>query len=189
MTKVAAENLCELFYRKHGLPCLVLRTSRFFPEEDDSQAVRENFDQLNAKVNEFLARRVDIEDVVDAHLRALEKAPEIGFERYIISATTPFTLGDMAQLRSDAAAVLKKRVPAFEALFRARGWKPFPVLDRVYVNAKARRELGWRPKYDFATVLEQLACGQPPGSPLAHLVGSKGYHDEVFADGPFPVED
>src|SRR6266404_3237468 len=34
VTKVAAESLCELIQHKTGLPCLVLRTSRFFPEED-----------------------------------------------------------------------------------------------------------------------------------------------------------
>src|ERR687897_1214116 len=32
VTKLAAENLCELFYRIRRLPCLILRTSRFFPE-------------------------------------------------------------------------------------------------------------------------------------------------------------
>jgi len=30
-TKTAAEDLCRLFQRNHDLPCLVLRTSRFFP--------------------------------------------------------------------------------------------------------------------------------------------------------------
>ena len=39
-TKVAAESLCELVHRDHGLPCLILRTSRFFPEPDDSAEVR-----------------------------------------------------------------------------------------------------------------------------------------------------
>jgi UDP-glucose 4-epimerase len=32
VTKKAAEDLCELFFRSRGLPCIVLRTSRFFPE-------------------------------------------------------------------------------------------------------------------------------------------------------------
>src|SRR6059058_4791515 len=40
VTKVAAEDLCELFHRKLGLPCLVLRTSRFFPEPDDDAEMR-----------------------------------------------------------------------------------------------------------------------------------------------------
>src|SRR5262249_39080828 len=38
VTKVAAEDLCELFHRRHRLACLILRTSRFFPEEDDDPA-------------------------------------------------------------------------------------------------------------------------------------------------------
>ena len=38
VTKDAAEDLCRLFHRRHGLICLCLRTSRFFPEEDDNPA-------------------------------------------------------------------------------------------------------------------------------------------------------
>ena len=37
VTKLAAEDLCWLFYRNEKLPCLVLKTSRFFPEEDDNK--------------------------------------------------------------------------------------------------------------------------------------------------------
>src|SRR3954449_139449 len=93
-TKVAAEDLCELVHRDHGLPCLILRTSRFFPEGDDRDDVRSGYDDLNVKVNELLYRRVDIEDVVSAHRLAIERAPEIGFGRYIISAPTPLNPGD-----------------------------------------------------------------------------------------------
>ena len=32
VTKTAAEDVCELVHRDHGLPVIVLRTSRFFPE-------------------------------------------------------------------------------------------------------------------------------------------------------------
>src|SRR5215469_2958667 len=99
VTKVAAEDLCELFHRHHGLACLVLRTSRFFPEEDDDPATRSAYDDGNVKANEFLYRRVDLEDVVAAHLLALEQAPRMGFARYIITATTPFQLDDLPELR------------------------------------------------------------------------------------------
>ena len=74
-TKVAAEDLCELVARDDGLPCLVLRTSRFFPEADDSEQVRAGYADANAKVNELLYRRIDLADVVGAHLAALERAP------------------------------------------------------------------------------------------------------------------
>ena len=87
MTKVAAEDLCELLHHRSSLPCLGLRTSRFFPEADDHRATREAYADLNVKANEFLYRRVDVEDVVSAHVAALERASSLGFGRYIISAT------------------------------------------------------------------------------------------------------
>src|SRR5262249_18480223 len=81
VTKAAAENLCELFHNIRGLPCLILRTSRFFPEPDDSKEIRQLYDDSNAKVNEFLYRRADLEDVVNAHLLALDRVHAIRFGR------------------------------------------------------------------------------------------------------------
>jgi UDP-glucose 4-epimerase len=119
---------------------------------------------------------------------ALEKAPAIEFGKYIISATTPFTPADRKLLEQDAPAAVRKLFPEYEALFAARGWRVFPRLDRVYVNRCARDELGWHPRYDFRHVLDCLASDREFRSPLANLVGSKGYHDRPFADGPYPVE-
>ncbi|NGN42826.1 NAD(P)-dependent oxidoreductase [Mesorhizobium sp. CGMCC 1.15528] len=188
VTKAAAEDLCQLFSRNQKLPAIVLRTSRFFPEEDDDSDVREAYpDDANVKVNEFLNRRVDISDIVDAHLLAIERAPAIGFGKYIISATTPFLPKDLAELRTDAPSVVRRRVPGYEAEYRRLGWTMFPSIGRVYVNERARRDLGWQPRYDFASILDRLKAGHDPRSPLAQAIGSKGYHDEVFADGPYPV--
>lgn len=188
VTKVAAENFCELFHRNQGLPCLILRTARFFPEPDDSAAVRERYSDANAKANEYLYRRVDIEDIVCAHLLAVQKATTLGFGRYIISATTPFTPDDLAQLRRDTPTVVKRLFPNFERVYAQRGWQMFPQIDRVYVNARARAELGWQPRYDFAKLLTMLANGQTDlRSPLAQAVGIKGYHGQEFVDGLYPV--
>jgi len=176
VTKVAAEDLCQLFHRNHRLPCLVLRTSRFFPEGDDVPEQRAAYDDDNLKVNELLYRRVDVEDVVSAHLCALEKAAELGFGRFIISATTPFGRGDVARLGRDAAAVLQRVVPECTAIYSARGWRMLPALDRVYVNERARHLLGWQPQYDFRRALAAIAAGGDWRSPLAQNVGSKGYH-------------
>ncbi len=188
VTKVAAEDLCQMFQRQKGLPCIVLRTSRFFPEIDDSKVLRAAYQDDNVKANEFLFRRVDIEDAVNAHLHAMERAAAIGFGRYIVSATTPFGPEDIAGLRDDAAAVVRRRVPACEAEYRRRGWRLFPSIDRVYVNRKSRSDLGWRPKFDFAHIVGQLEAGEAPGSDLARSVGTKGYHAEVFTEGPYPVD-
>ncbi|MGV3602746.1 MAG: NAD-dependent epimerase/dehydratase family protein [Dyadobacter fermentans] len=188
VTKLAAESLCELFYRKSGLPVLILRTSRFFPEDDDNAETRQLYETPNVQALELLYRRVDIADAVTAHLAAVEKAPAIGFGKYIISATTPFMPAHLAGLHTDAAAVIRSLYPESEGLFESEGWKLFPEIDRVYVNERARRELGWQPQYDFAHVLQSLRGGTDFRSELAREVGSKGYHEEEFEEGPFPVE-
>jgi nucleoside-diphosphate-sugar epimerase len=178
-TKTAAEDLCELIHRDHGLPVLILRTSRFFPEPDDRDEVRTAYEDANLKVNELLYRRVDLEDVVGAHRHALERAPEIGFGRYIISATTPFISADLQDLRDDAPAVIKRHHPEYEQVYADRGWRMFDSIERVYVNEKARHKLGWRPRYDFGYALERLARNEDPRSELAREVGAKGYHAET----------
>ncbi len=177
-TKTAAEDLCELIWRDHALPCLILRTSRFFPEPDDRDDVRGAYEDLNIKVNELLYRRVDLEDVVSAHQLALERAPEIGFGRYVISATTPFKVADLTAIREDLPAVVCRLFPDYEPVYAQRGWKMFSSIERVYVNERARRELGWSPSHDFRHALDSLAAGTDPRSAVARKIGAKGYHAE-----------
>ncbi len=188
VTKLMAESLCELTHRKRGLPIMILRTSRFFYEEDDDPAIRREYVTANVQANEMLYRRVDIEDAVSAVLAALHRAPDLGFARYIISATTPFTSAELELLGRDAPAVIRELFPECEALFAGRGWKMFPRLDRVYVNERARKELDWDPRYDFRHVLDCLASNLDFRSELALAVGAKGYHDRQFAEGPYPIE-
>lgn len=187
VSKLAAEHLCELFAKRHRLPAVVLRTSRFFPEADDDPEMRSAFAPDNAQANELLYRRVDIEDVVSAHLLALDAAPRLGFGRYIVSATTPFEPTDLADIRQQADRVVQARFPVCAELYAARGWRFFERIDRVYINTRARDALGWQPRYGFQQVLDSLLTGSDIRSPLAREVGIKGYHDTVFTDGPYPV--
>ena len=63
----------------------------------------------------------------------------------------------------------------------------FPAIDRVYVNERARGELGWQPRHDFGAIIARLRAGDDLRSPLAREIGAKGYHAETFADGPYPI--
>lgn len=188
VTKLAAENLCELFSRNMGLCCIVLRTSRFFPEDDDNRHKREAFDDDNLKVNELLFRRADLYDMVTAHQRALDKAPELGFGRFIISATSPFRRGDAETLAVDTPSVVARYTPAYRDIYEGRGWEMFASIGRVYDNRLACETLGWQPEYSFEKAISSLLDGRDYRSLLARQVGKKGYHDTVFEDGPFPVE-
>jgi len=185
VTKTAAEDVCELVARDQGLPVVILRTSRFFAEADDDSELTSTFADENIKANEYLYRRVDIEDVVTAHLLAEERAPALGFAKYIISATSPFVREDTAELAKDAQTVVRRIFPDQAPEYVRRGWSMFPFLDRVYDNTRARSELGWTPRYDFRCVLDHLKADQDPRSPLARTIGAKGYHE--VTTGPYTV--
>lgn len=155
ITKFAAEQLCRMAWQDHGLHCAVLRTARFFPEEDDMAHAIEQSGE-NTKANEFLFRRLTVDDVARAHELALARAHEIGFDVFIVSAPTPFSPDDCEELIRDAPAVVRRYFPEYPALYEKRGWTMFSSIDRVYCAAKAERILGFRAKTSFAGVLESL---------------------------------
>jgi UDP-glucose 4-epimerase len=155
VTKRAAEELCRLFNHLHKLPIVILRTSRFFPEEDDmAHAIEQSGD--NTKANEFLFRRLSVEDAAEAHVAALAKAREVGFDTYIISAMTPFSRDDCRELIVDAPSVVARYFPDYREKYARRGWTMFESIDRVYDAGKARRELGFVCKTGFREILDGL---------------------------------
>jgi UDP-glucose 4-epimerase len=155
VTKLAAEELCRLFNHLHKLPVLILRTSRFFPEEDDmAHAIAQSGE--NTKANEFLFRRLSVEDAAEAHVVALAKAKEIGFDTFIVSAPTPFTRDDCHDLITDAPAVVARLFPEYRTLYGRRDWTMFDTIDRVYDAGKAERVLGFRCRTGFAEILAGL---------------------------------
>jgi len=163
VTKLAAEHLCRLAHLEHGLACLVLRTARFFPEEDDTHR---DLSGPNTKANEFLNRRLTVEDAARAHLVALEKAPEIGFGTFILSAPTPFAREDCAELKADAPRVIARYFPDAAALYARQGWQLPLSIGRAYDAGLVERALGFRCATGFAEILAALRNGAP--MPFAH---------------------
>ena len=166
VTRLAAENLCRQHHLVHGLCCVVLRTSRFFPENDDTLTEP---GPENLKAIELLHRRLTVDDAASAHIAALERAADVGFGIYLASAPTPFTRDDCAALKTDAAAVIARIYPEAPALFAQRGWRLPRSIGRVYDAAAMERDLGFRCATDFAAVLEALRSGAP--SPVVQDAG------------------
>ena len=140
-SKIAAEDRLEAFSKETGLAVTVLQMSRCFPEPVNLMAVY----RLN--------RGVDFRDVADAHACAIDKRLP-GFQRFIVSAATPFEPGDCESLFVDAPAVLRRRAPDLVLAFEERGWDLPPTLDRVYSSARARDALDWTPRHGFQSVLD-----------------------------------
>jgi len=163
VTKLAAEGLCRMHHLERGLACVILRTARFFPEDDDTHR---DIGGFNLKANEFLYRRLAVEDCADAHVLALERAPEIGFGLFVISAPTPFRRTDAEALKRDAASVIARLYPDAPALYARKDWSLPTRIGRVYDASLAERVLGFRARVDFAAVLAAMRENRPP--PFAH---------------------
>ena len=110
----------------------------------------------NAKQNELLFSRLALEDLVESHVAALARAPELGHDLFIVSARTPFSEADCEELGRDAPAVVARHFPRYPAIYARLGWTMFDSIDRVYVSAKAERLLGWTPKVSFGDALDEL---------------------------------
>jgi len=163
VTKLAAEGLCRLHHREHGLNCVVLRTGRFFPEGDDTHRTLSG---PNMKANEFLNRRATVEDVARAHVLAFERAPLLGFDISIVSAPTPFSRADVQALKQDAASVIARHFPDAPELYARKRWHLPETIGRVYDSAHAQATLGFRAETDFAAILKALREDKP--LPFAH---------------------
>jgi nucleoside-diphosphate-sugar epimerase len=153
VTKLAAEGLCRIHFFEYGLNCVVLRTGRFFPEEDDTHR---ELSGPNLKANEFLNRRLTVEDAADAHVVALDRAPALGFEIFLLSAPTPFDCSEAQELKRAAAEVIERHFPDAPALYARRGWRLPTSIGRVYDAGRIERVLGFRCATDFSRVLDAL---------------------------------
>ena len=161
VTKLSAEQLCRLFHELHRLPVLILRTARFFPEEDDmAHAIHQS--EENTKLNEFLFRRLSVEDAAESHVAALAKAPALGFDTFIVCAKTPFSRDDCGQLMADAPAVVARYFPHYRDIYARRGWTMFESIDRVYDSSRASRRLGFTCRTGFREKLDELAARLAP---------------------------
>jgi UDP-glucose 4-epimerase len=155
VSKLAAEQLCRLFHEQHGLPVLILRTARFFPEDDDmAHAIAQS--EPNTKANEFLFRRLTVEDAAASHVAALAKAPDLGFDTFIVCARTPFSREDCEALIHDAPAVVARYFPRYREIYARLGWTMFQSIDRVYDSTRAAKRLGFTCRTGFAEKLAEL---------------------------------
>ncbi|KAH8179160.1 NAD dependent epimerase/dehydratase family protein [Sarocladium implicatum] len=180
VTKVAAEDMCFLVHKQTSLPVIVLRTSRFFNEQDDDEDRRNAMSDENLKVLELAYRRVDMADIVSACNLAMQRAVDIKWDKFIISAPPPFSNDSptLAALDNDPHKVFAAMNPNVDPVFEARGWKHLRRIDRVYDSSKAIKKLGWIPEYTFNSAIQRLKDGEHDTwrSELAKKIGKKGYH-------------
>jgi len=158
-TKLEAERRACHYSAVTGLPVMILRTSRFFPEDilpEQLHAGKVALSLPNIKANELLGGRVSLEDVVDAHLRALCRAPELRGSVMVLAAPTPFVREDSTLLGMDALPCILKHFPGAASTYSRMKWSLPKSLSKVYMADKALGDLKWSPRWTFARLLDDL---------------------------------
>jgi nucleoside-diphosphate-sugar epimerase len=167
-SKLEAECCVTHHHSVTGLPVVILRTSRFFPE-DEIHPAPNAVSTPNMKANELLGRRVALADLIDAHLRALLQAPGLRCSLFTLSAPSPLAPPLSALLAEshvdtpsppspDPATLLPSRA---RSIFAQLGWRLPESCKRVYLVDKALRSvseggLGWRPQWTFDSLLDRV---------------------------------
>lgn len=141
VSKIAAEGLCEMFSQKHGLPCISLRVSRFFPETEYLTTIYR------------LYRGVDVRDAAHAHILGMTAVTE-GYGVFNISALSPFSRDETCDLLHDAPSVLLRHFPDLGGLFAKKGWDLPKSIDRIYSIERAKNILGYCPIFNFDTLIK-----------------------------------
>jgi dihydroflavonol-4-reductase len=176
-SKVEAERLVDCMVAFQGLPAVIVNPSTpvgardVRPTPTGRIVVEAARGRMPAYVETGL-NLVDVEDVAQGHLLALERG-QVG-ERYILGGDNLMLrelLGEIAELSGRRAprvrlpvAPLVPLAHAAEALARVRGKEPFLTVDglamsrnRMFFSSdKARRELGYRPGPHRAGVASAL---------------------------------
>ena len=164
--------------------CLVLRTSRFFPEADDHKVV----------AGDLRRRQCEGERVPPSARRSRRRrerasagrrrAPAIGFGRYIISATTPFLPEDLLDLRVNAPGVVRRRVPAMRPSTRVAAGRCFRAsIGCMSTIAPAASWGGGRAMTSPHHRQRLTSGGRLPRARWRGSIGAKGYHAERLPTG------
>jgi nucleoside-diphosphate-sugar epimerase len=163
-TKLEAERRC-VAAAEAGLPCVVVRISRCFPEDVLPDSVTEAAAALsspNLKANELLGRRLALVDVLTGHLRALTRAREPSLKGRVLtlSAPFPFAREDTPTETAGFLSFLQAQRPELSDLYGKLGWSLPDDLGRVYDSSLAVELLEWRPAVTFDQLVAALAGGE-----------------------------
>ncbi len=146
LTKVAGEEMCRYYGRRHGIPSVALRFGMFVPEPFFRYGIR------------LLYGGVDTEDVVRSVMASIEAlvARRIEWDAFNVESVVPFGEEDGPQLRRDPLPVLDKYYPGATQLLRERGVESLRPIQEYYPMERAAERLGFLPECNFDRWLEEL---------------------------------
>ncbi len=138
LTKALGEKMCRFYSSAHDISTIVLRPGGIRPAEAfDSHAWF------------YLIGAVDVRDVAEAHRLAIEAPDEMKHEVFNVTADSPIAGLGADVLEGDAVAAFERVMPGVRKAADAGTFNAGGVRE-WYTVAKARRMLGYEPRFNFS---------------------------------------
>lgn len=158
ITKLMGEFFCEYFSRMHKLNTVALRLCGYDRIEgftEDGDILWDKID-IRALVGRFVGmgpsyKLTNSWDLGQAFKSAIENKID-KYDVYIIGIGMPFIQKDAEDLKKEPVKVIEKYYSGASKFFEDIGLK-VPGVDFWYNTEKARRNLGFSPKYSFSDVM------------------------------------
>ncbi|MFP4381098.1 MAG: NAD-dependent epimerase/dehydratase family protein [Candidatus Sumerlaeia bacterium] len=137
LTKILCEKMCRYATATNGLSTIVIRPGGIGrPDAYAPDALR------------YALGMVDVRDVAQACVLALEAPEEMRHEVFIITADSPLCAVDGDAFRRDPLAAVEAALPALAEKVR-KGELELNAGMEWYTIEKAKRLLGYEPEYNF----------------------------------------
>jgi nucleoside-diphosphate-sugar epimerase len=137
LTKIIGEQLCRYASSTHDISSIVLRPGGIVPAE-----------AYGPNQARYLGGAVDVRDVAQAHVLALEAPADIQHDVFIITTDSPLCRVDPDKFRDDPAAALENVVPGVAELAAKSKLRLSSDME-WYTVQKAKQVLGYKPKHNF----------------------------------------
>jgi UDP-glucose 4-epimerase len=154
------EEIADFYYRQHGIRTIAYRLGMFVAESFVGYGFR------------LLKGGVDGRDVTQAFVLGLENMT-ITFDAFTVVAQVPFSIEEFTRFRRKPEIFFEERYPGVTDLVEEQD-VDFGVLVRMWgftywFIEKAKRVLGYRPKYNFPEFFESLMRADRSHYPYADL--------------------
>ena len=159
LSKALCEEIASFHARTGETVTVALRLGMFVPETFERYGFR------------LLFGGVDDRDVAQAVLRALTHEPPGGFDVFDVMAETPLDPADAEKLAKEPLELLERHWPGTRELVETRALDMSELVwgATVWPVEKAKRELGYAPRYGFGEFLSAFRAGNDAHYPFAGL--------------------
>jgi nucleoside-diphosphate-sugar epimerase len=160
MSKQLCENIAQMYNRSHNIQTISYRLGMFVPE---------NFIQYGFRL---LKGGVDDRDVAQAFLLGFNN-DSITFDAFNIMSEIPFTPEQFTRLKTEPTKIMEDYIPGAGQVLDQLGINVEELLQMwgyTYCSSnKAKKLLGYRPKYNFVEFYTAIKNGNEDHYPYANL--------------------